>query len=939
MHSVLPTHVLALAPDSLASMGDLDSDSLSEIWAIFTRCKDSLQNGRRLENLSWRLWYDSGRRDKSLESGSDELSDQRVDEIRQQVVDDGWSDPEWEEATDSEGSEDEATDSEERSGRPTDPPRSPLVAAVPPTAQVRARTSSVPTESTGAGLEAAQRPPFRRGVSREWKSTSVISGGSLQRMIADLQRLPDIPIPGKARSLHDVSVPTKPPLGSRGSSAPDNLNAAALSRPSTPPLSSSKVDAPTQTTPGRSRRASPVRSPCMSRSASTPSHPTVSTSNVTVTAPTPPPGSAASRRVPSALTMSAMPPSRRSRPPSPSPPSPDTLALTPTETAMLALSNSRNQSDANLHRRSQSTAELAASFKPASFVRGFNPSPSSLEAHPRPGSIAPPPTPAAPQAASLALSPPTAKTPASSPASVLPSALRAVTPAKVPPPRTSAPAAGPSAIKPAHKAPGRDKKIFFISSPESDEDHSSRSRDSKVKVVLSPPTQAAADEPGPLSAMAKGKAQAQPDEDEDDDDWDSEDDEDDDASSGWGSEYSTDSEIVRNASGNTTGAPRGTGRPGLDFTRRAPSELTRTASTVSIGQPGELKPRPPGLLSQLFHPAQFIDEPERPHSAADLRRNHKSMSALPTLGQLRPSQSSGVLNDPRLHRRSKSFLKGKPEDVELESSSDEDDGDDAPAAPRSRADSVASRDERSSDYEDVDEDDDAGSSAESAAALLARRQRQALAAELEAQAAVHAPPQTPRTTRRAMLATELSESLRRNLLWERQTRNRVLGGALPRRPMMPGEPLPQRPASAAQLNPPPSQLQAQGPPAPVAHSDVGMAGPVAALRADEGLRAPHPSPAQRGASPAVQRARADPDQAAAPPPPQKGHLVRRHTTGTGLYLAAQTGQLARALRAESDSELSQSEDEGDESDDDGRAAVDADAADLFAGAGAGQRVW
>ncbi|EIW57139.1 uncharacterized protein TRAVEDRAFT_20847 [Trametes versicolor FP-101664 SS1] len=48
-----------------------------------------------------------------------------------------------------------------------------------------------------------------------------------------------------------------------------------------------------------------------------------------------------------------------------------------------------------------------------------------------------------------------------------------------------------------------------------------------------------------------------------------------------------------------------------------------------------------------------------------------------------------------------------------------------------------------------------------------------------------APPMTPRTTRRQMLQTELSESLRRNLLWERQVSNRkprgVLGNAL--RPM------------------------------------------------------------------------------------------------------------------------------------------------------------
>ncbi|KAH9921868.1 uncharacterized protein B0H18DRAFT_532025 [Fomitopsis serialis] len=50
-----------------------------------------------------------------------------------------------------------------------------------------------------------------------------------------------------------------------------------------------------------------------------------------------------------------------------------------------------------------------------------------------------------------------------------------------------------------------------------------------------------------------------------------------------------------------------------------------------------------------------------------------------------------------------------------------------------------------------------------------------------------APPMTPRTTRRQMLSTELSESLRRNLLWERQVsrtsmmgprRNGLLGNGL-----------------------------------------------------------------------------------------------------------------------------------------------------------------
>jgi len=42
---------------------------------------------------------------------------------------------------------------------------------------------------------------------------------------------------------------------------------------------------------------------------------------------------------------------------------------------------------------------------------------------------------------------------------------------------------------------------------------------------------------------------------------------------------------------------------------------------------------------------------------------------------------------------------------------------------------------------------------------------------------------SPRTTRRNMLSTELTESLRKNLLWERQQRNRSTGNlaALKRR--------------------------------------------------------------------------------------------------------------------------------------------------------------
>ncbi|KAI7883348.1 DUF1752-domain-containing protein [Lichtheimia hyalospora FSU 10163] len=36
---------------------NVDIDDLKTMWAVFTKCKAHLENGRRLENMSWRLWY------------------------------------------------------------------------------------------------------------------------------------------------------------------------------------------------------------------------------------------------------------------------------------------------------------------------------------------------------------------------------------------------------------------------------------------------------------------------------------------------------------------------------------------------------------------------------------------------------------------------------------------------------------------------------------------------------------------------------------------------------------------------------------------------------------------------------------------------------------------------------------------------------------------
>ncbi|KAE9398891.1 hypothetical protein BT96DRAFT_773205, partial [Gymnopus androsaceus JB14] len=49
-----PSPVLNVSADVLK---DLDgSEALTGLWFLFTKCQSSLNEGRRLENISWRLW-------------------------------------------------------------------------------------------------------------------------------------------------------------------------------------------------------------------------------------------------------------------------------------------------------------------------------------------------------------------------------------------------------------------------------------------------------------------------------------------------------------------------------------------------------------------------------------------------------------------------------------------------------------------------------------------------------------------------------------------------------------------------------------------------------------------------------------------------------------------------------------------------------------------
>ncbi|ORX93654.1 DUF1752-domain-containing protein [Basidiobolus meristosporus CBS 931.73] len=66
MPTILSEPVLTLALDNLHKLRDIDCDNLCSMWAVFTKCKENLLNGQRLENLSWRLWFRQASSERKL---------------------------------------------------------------------------------------------------------------------------------------------------------------------------------------------------------------------------------------------------------------------------------------------------------------------------------------------------------------------------------------------------------------------------------------------------------------------------------------------------------------------------------------------------------------------------------------------------------------------------------------------------------------------------------------------------------------------------------------------------------------------------------------------------------------------------------------------------------------------------------------------------------
>ena len=51
-----PAPLLVLSPQSASLLDPLNIKSFYSLWSVFSKCSNTLENGKRLENMSWRLW-------------------------------------------------------------------------------------------------------------------------------------------------------------------------------------------------------------------------------------------------------------------------------------------------------------------------------------------------------------------------------------------------------------------------------------------------------------------------------------------------------------------------------------------------------------------------------------------------------------------------------------------------------------------------------------------------------------------------------------------------------------------------------------------------------------------------------------------------------------------------------------------------------------------
>lgn len=360
------------------------------------------------------------------------------------------------------------------------------------------------------------------------------------------------------------------------------------------------------------------------------------------------------------------------------------------------------------------------------------------------------------------------------------------------------------ATQPAHLK--KNNKKFFLSSPttDSDEEAFGSSPAHRVSLASSMPAIDASAEAGPSRMQQKGASEtrasamngkaAQHGEaeeavsDDEDDEFEDEEEEEEEGESDWSSE-TEDSEDERIAA-----ARKEEERQNSMFAKRAPSQVNLQN----------------GLLSKLLHPhdypRDFANLPlhlrsnrsalelarARPQGMVGLDKTEDQQGPQLTVTGLHASKSTAAISNlgrAGLLRANASGnhltrLGGKPADIELDSDSSDEEEDD-------NAQSGGSRQDSANEQSVLAMDKQRNSRASRSSLNLMRQGGSSLALAAPPTASVAAPAvlpiqdavaaqaaiiSTPRTTRRNMLSTELTESLRVNLILERQTRKPVRAG-------------------------------------------------------------------------------------------------------------------------------------------------------------------
>ncbi|GAA98779.1 hypothetical protein E5Q_05467 [Mixia osmundae IAM 14324] len=782
--------VLSLVFDNIAKMEELE---LGSMWNVFSKCKDTLENGRRLENLSWRLWY---------ASCFDKQDHPQPVEVDHHLSD--LSDPESGDWSD----DDDATPQQPVQPQPTEEFLHSEVLDSETTATLPSRDESASAEPVKSGPFVVRQAPAgrysqvattnqtRRYSTSRLRQSPQLTPTNFQRILTTLLPMnltsPALPVSAKhqqaantastSRRAQSFGGVTSPPVGlspadvrpvaaplqpirSPGSArSPARSEASPTQRWSAPvpltlptermeasnaSLAAPQFDNKLVTTPTIFETESAVQSP--ERSAGGTSQlrtqsdgPAASTSKAQMR-----PALAGSRlrkssdtklpRVGSAKSVRISDSSvSRPRPTNDRVSSGSTVGSSSNSRASGL--NAKRSADALTPAKvivtpSQSLKGSTSSDQP-SLTQSVNISSQSVTS-PRDMPRAPPPTPQTVTPASIAVTRTPPSTPYTSKISVLSPMQRSK-----------------QAMPVAPLATEKKRNMFFFSSPHSHEDSDEPD---------SPASSKRSDRLAQRAQTQQRQLQY------DDVDLDA-DDEDRETSSGWGSDYSTEEDESPSQADRRVEAIKA--QEAEEERQRSMFAKRPTRSQVQLSQRGS------GLLSQLFHISPDREDygyAMRNRSALELSRRRSNisdstpMARSPPHSNLRPpvsvrppqvsksavalpamsltTSAAAELSEPP--RRNPSRLRGPPKHVELE--------------PESYDEAAHSS-----------EEDHTERTAAIDAAIARHHSRNALREQ-----ATLAPPQTPRTTRRNMLAAELSESMRRNLLWERQIRNRAFGIAGP----------------------------------------------------------------------------------------------------------------------------------------------------------------